>query len=109
MQSSFTNRKNRTLIKESGKCIMGIFNIKNAGKKVKGIAKIMFLVDLALTCIIAVLEGDALPDRLEIVVPLLIIIVGIVISYISYILVFAFGDLVENSKIIKEQMNKIDS
>lgn len=88
---------------------MGIFNIENAGKKVKGIAKIMFLVDLALTFIIAVLEGDALPDRLEIVVPLLIIIVGIFISYISYILVFAFGDLVENSKIIKEQMNQIDS
>lgn len=81
---------------------MKLFNIDNAGKTVKIVAKIMFVVNLFLTFVIAIVEGDALPDRLEVTIPFLIIVVGIVLSYISYVLVYAFGDLVESNKEIAE-------
>lgn len=85
---------------------MKLFNIKNSGKKVKLIAKILFFVNLALTFIIAILEGDALPDELEVAVPLFIIVIGVMISIITYVLLYAFGDLVENSKTVAESMKK---
>ncbi|MCQ2755207.1 MAG: hypothetical protein MJ231_09240 [bacterium] len=85
---------------------MGIFNIENAGKKVKNVAKVMLIVNLILTFVIAIVEGDALPDRLEVIIPFLIIVFGIVLSYISYVILYAFGELVENSKSIKERINQ---
>ena len=85
---------------------MKLFNIENSGKTVKLIAKITFFVNLALTFVIAILEGDALPDRLEVTIPFLIIVLGAMISYISYVLLYAFGELVENSKIVAESVKE---
>ena len=85
---------------------MKLFNIENAGKSVKILAKIVFIASIVLTFVIAIIEGDALPDDLEVIIPFLIIVIGVVISYISYVLVFAFGELVENSKDILELLKK---
>ena len=86
---------------------MKLFNIENAGKTVKTLAKAIFILNLVITFIIAITEGDALPDRLEVVIPILIIVIGALISYVCYVLVFAFGELVENSKDILESINKV--
>lgn len=85
---------------------MKLFNIENAGKAVKALAKVIFIVNIVLTLVIAIIEGDALPDSLEVIIPFSIIVIGVVISYICYVLVFAFGELVENSKGILELLKQ---
>lgn len=69
------------------------------GTKVKKLAKVFFIIG----CIIAVIGGSALINVVGIV-GFLVIPAGIVLAWISTFLLYAFGQLVENSDIQTELM-----
>lgn len=71
---------------------------KNAGQKLKGIAKSMFILTVAIGVIIAL----ALMGMTDSPVCLIVIPVAVVIGWINTILLYAFGELCENVYHINE-------
>lgn len=77
---------------------------ENIGSKIKGVAKIFFAVG----CIIAVVIGSIISEVADIgtIIPYIVMLVGIVLSWLSTMLLYGFGQLVENSDICAELMSQ---
>ncbi len=80
---------------------------ENIGSKIKGLAKTIFIilviiVFMAVCAIIITSRGDSM----SYLIALLTAVVGCVVSWLSVIILYAFGELVDNSTKIAESISK---
>ena len=76
---------------------------ENIGSKIKGVARVFFIIG----CIISVLAGFILMTNTSyIILGYVVILVGILLSWLSTILLYGIGQLVENSDICAELMSQ---
>ena len=70
----------------------------NIGEKIKGLARVMFIVE----AIAAVITGIALmgSDEDMILIGLLVMVVGPIVAWVSSWLLYGFGELIDNACII---------
>ena len=82
----------------------------NPGKKIKGLAKLSFVIGLVVSVALAIvmfaIAEDSYVEAPFIIAGLLCIIVGPFLSWLSSIAVYGFGELVENSTQIKDHLEK---
>lgn len=71
----------------------------NIGEKIKELALSIFVIEIIATVISGIVMIASGGDGL-IIGGIVVIIVGIAASYLSVILIYAFGELVENSSVI---------
>ena len=84
----------------------------NTGKKVMGLASVL----AGLAVVVTVIEGIVLwvtmgrmrQSGIGFLVFLLVVAVGSVVAYIGYLLLYAFGELVDNSSQILQKISDID-
>lgn len=78
---------------------------KNVGKVIKGIAKFIFVIDLLAVLISAIIALAGFIDGGEsgigVLVFILILGVGFIISYLSVMMLYAFGSIVDDLKLIR--------
>ena len=77
---------------------------KNAGAKLMSLAKVIFGIYVAIFLIVAIAAGVTTGGVGGFFVFLISLLVGIVIAWLSTILLYAFGELCENTKAIREGM-----
>lgn len=81
---------------------------KNIGKKIKAVAKVFawigiilfVLIGLIMAGVAGVMEGE--PGL--IVAGIIVAVVGALVSWISSFMVYGFGQLIDNSDMIKDMM-----
>lgn len=79
---------------------------ENAGGQIKVIAKFLFVLEVIGSFFLAKSVADNVID-MEFLVTAIVFIAGVVVSYLSVIAIIAFGELVENSSIIAENVERI--
>ena len=82
-----------------------MFNYHNIGKKIKTLAMVGFIVETILFALYGVLI--VAENRDFILTGLLVIILGPIFAWISSWLVYGFGQLIENSDMIAENLDTI--
>ena len=82
---------------------------KNPGAKLKSLAKVIFWISLIIWIIVGVAivasgstGNDALGPTVAAIAGLFVIIIGLIISWLSTILIFAIGSAVDDIQTIKE-------
>lgn len=75
----------------------------NIGEKIKKVAKILFWIEAVICVLVAfVYAGQALQDTSSFIVFLLVLVIGtvlgILISYVSVIITYGFGELISLTK-----------
>ena len=92
---------------------MGIKMFKNIGGKIKGLAKVICYVGIAISVIAGIFmigfgsssyNGDTM-----IVMGCVIMIVGSLVSWIGSFFAYGFGELIENTTVIAELAAKADA
>ena len=73
-------------------------NIDNVGQKIKGVASATCFLGV----LVSILGGGAISVEVNSIVGLITIVVGVVLSWAGSLMVYGFGELVENSKIIAD-------
>lgn len=76
---------------------------EHIGKKIKSFALILFWISIILFFIFGLLVAEAADSFWAF---LLVVAVGVVISYLSVIVLYAFGQLVDNSDIIADKSER---
>ena len=76
----------------------------NPGEKIKGIAIFVFVVDLIAVIILAIWLGTLYGVYLGIAV----VVIGLIISWIAVIGLFAYGCLVDNVQYTKEILERLE-
>ena len=79
---------------------------ENAGKKVKDIAIVCFYIELIIFAIVAWKIGENGAAEFNFWGFVFILAIGFVVSYLSVIMMVAFGELVENSSTIVKYLEK---
>ena len=82
-----------------------MFNYHNIGKKIKTLAMVGFIVETILFALYGVLI--VAENRDFILTGQLVIILGPIFAWISSWLVYGFGQLIENSDMIAENLDTI--
>lgn len=82
---------------------------KNIGKKVKTVAEVLFWFDVVLCVLlgIVIIVAAVMEEQASAVLTgFLVMILGPVISWLSAIMVYAFGELVDNSTTVAKAIDK---
>ena len=74
---------------------------ENIGEKIKMIAKIYFYVCAIASFILGCVMIDETP------LGLVVMVVGVLVSYLSSLVMYAFGELVENSTATRREIKEI--
>ena len=80
---------------------------ENIGGKLKAAALGVFILEIIGT-VAASIFAAIKSGGFDFVMFLIVLVVGIVVSYLSVVMLYAFGELVENSAIIVRQVEKIN-
>lgn len=81
---------------------------KNIGGKIKGLAKVNCIVGIAISVVVGIGMIDSGNDAM-IAVGVLVMIVGLLVSWIGSFFVYGFGELIENTTVIAELAAKADA
>ena len=87
----------------------------NVGEKIKNISKQIFMYELAVFVLLGIIQLGKTNDLegielfLNIIWSVLIVVIGFAVSYLSVILAYGFGELIENSKIIADALKDNDN
>ena len=84
----------------------GAFNMfDNIGGKIKTLAEVVFVLNIIATFILAICAA-VFSYELGFLWFLIVMVSGIVLAYVSVLIFYAFGELVENSTIIAKNIEK---
>lgn len=84
---------------------------ENVGGKIKGVAKtftvIGIIISVLLFIVLMIPAGEAAEEGSEaaLILPFVVLIIGCIISWLSSLVLYGFGQLVENSDIIAGKRN----
>lgn len=92
---------------------------KNIGKKIKGLAKVLFIVEAIVVVLTGVIIISLARDYTIFLVGMLVLIIGPIVAWISSWLLYGFGELIDKTcdierntrsgKIKSEAQSKIDA
>lgn len=79
---------------------------KNISGKIKGLAKVNCIVGIAISVVVGIgMSGDSKMAPIGV----LVMIVGLLVSWIGSFFVYGFGELIENTTVIAELAAKADA
>jgi len=84
-----------------------MFLFDNAGRRIKNVINILFWISVAAHAISAIIAGIGIGDVGGFFVTVLLIVLGFFVSWLSALLLYAFGELCENIMSVEDDTRAI--